>query len=88
VTRSIWKHVLLEYTLEVAAVDPVVRFVGADPATGCPAVWIEQTVGTLAAPEEHWRLIAIATGERIKDNEQYIGTAVTGSTVWHIHKVN
>ena len=87
-TRAIWKHVLLEYTIDVVAVDPIVRFVGVDPASGCPAVWIEQTTDDGGPRGERLQLAAVATGDRIKANWAYLGTVIIDDLVWHIHAIN
>lgn len=63
--------------------DAEILHVGEDPATGYPAIWarVDPTNAKRAR-----RFITYGTGHELSALHDYIGTAICGSMVWHVHE--
>lgn len=59
-----------------------IRFVGLDPRSGLPAVWIE--VHTDDNPDPGRRMVVYGTGHEIPPDLTYVGSLIDGSFVWHV----
>jgi len=84
--RTVWKYVLgddMDRALNVTLSAPRIVFVGLDPASDRPAVWIEHiedgTANVAVA------LTAIGTGWVTPDHSSHVGSVIQGPFVWHIY---
>lgn len=87
--ETIWKFVFeLEKSVKLEAKLPIgsrVRFVGLDPATGNPAIWVH--VKQHDAVKEEKTFVIYGTGHRINAFTDYVGSVIQGQFVWHIFEV-
>lgn len=83
--RVVWKYPLgPTLTRSVLVSDPRVVFVGLDPASGFPAVWIEHTPD--GDDPVNLLLAAIGTGHTIPaEVGAHVGSLIDGGFVWHIY---
>lgn len=80
--QTIWKFTLggIENTFMVPE-NGVVRYVGKDPETGNPAVWVQ--VDSSAVSEKRVFMI-VGTGHQVESTDEFLGTVVCEPSVWHV----
>lgn len=86
--ETMWKFVfeLKSETLEIQVpLGSKARFVGLDPITGNPAVWIH--VMQHDEVKETKSFVIYGTGHKINALTEYVGSVIQGPFVWHIFEV-
>lgn len=87
--ETMWKFVFEPENSNVLQIQVPIgsraRFVGLDPATGNPAVWVH--IKQHDAAREEKAFFIYGTGHRINAFTDYVGSVIQGQFVWHIFEV-
>lgn len=79
--RTIWKYIINGEPVRIC--DPIVRYIGHDPRTGDPAVWIEHAFEEPANTALVFGILG--TGHPIPEGGEYAGSFFDLPYVWHVY---